>query len=112
MASNAPPFQSPTGPNLTNPPNADLTTPHNPSVPVVSQRETPGIDLLLSAAHHSESPPEHGVEDSPDDALAHQTPIYNSPLRSRVIAVTQDSPDRRMPRIELFQTKKGRQDPM
>ena len=78
MFNNTPPFQSPTAPNELVPHTPIRTTRTEHTVPVVTQTETPGIDLLLSAAHGSESPLQHNQT---DDALASQTPISLSPTQ-------------------------------
>ncbi len=76
------------GPNQFNTPDG-VSIPHpRPPAAVITQPDSTGLDLLLSAAHHSESPSafqEYGI----DDALASQTPIASSPQASPIHVITQ-----------------------
>ena len=74
--------------NVHHTPNPTNHTAHS-SVPVVTQLETPSIDLLLSAAHLSDSPLQHNQT---DDALVSQTPVDFSPTCTTINTITQGSP--------------------
>ena len=61
MSNNTPPFQSPTAPNELLPHTPIPTNRTTHAVPVVTQPETPGINLLLSAAQHRSDSPHYNI---------------------------------------------------